>query len=239
MLLMAPIACARAFLHSLFRFPGSKLLPTRTCYFALCGRGTWRGRTRRRASSQPEAGQSKDKGGGDQRTTSLMRECTSCRASFLISSRAGSMFAIKKAASWLLAAQFFNATTVVSCMRTSCSSRRHITSALTIRVCLTIICAPSSELAPQFPRVMAAYSRAPLCSFGGSVWLSTSAIESSAPGVCAMRGRAGQPAASRTQAAAAKSTEIRAREALVDAGKPTDGIRSEFRSFDHASCARQ
>ena len=114
------------------------------------------------------------------------------------------MFAIKKAASWLLAAQFFNATTVVSCMRTSCSSRRHITSALTIRVCLTIICAPSSELAPQFPRVMAAYSRAPLCSFGGSVWLSTTAIESSAPGVCAMRGRAGQPAASRRQAAAAQ-----------------------------------
>ena len=193
MLLMAPIACARARMRLLFRRTCPHRLPVgrRAVCSAFARMHACRRCARRHREHLHDGGAKDTQEAGRLGllllTTSLMRECTSLRARALSCSSAESMFAIKKAASWLLAAQFFNATTVVSCIRDSCSPCRHSTSALITRVCLTIVCAPSSELAPQLPSVMAAYSRAPLCSYSGLVSPRISASESSAPGVCTVR----------------------------------------------------
>ena len=121
-------------------------------------------------------------------TTSRNRPLTSCTTRSLRIVRTSSLCETRKAASWLLAAQFFSATTVVSCMRISRPFARHEISAFMIPRCFAIASAPSSEFAPQLPMVMAAYSSAsplnPSPRGRVSFSLRTTAKESRAPGVC-------------------------------------------------------
>mmetsp|Transcript_28750 Transcript_28750/g.42252 ORF Transcript_28750/g.42252 Transcript_28750/m.42252 type:complete len:211 (+) Transcript_28750:194-826(+) len=91
--------------------------------------------------------------------TSCRRERFLCKTKPWISASASLLCATMYAASWLEAAQFFSATTVVSCSSSNPLARQLIRAFIN-PACLTMISAPSAELAPQFPIVIPAYKRA-------------------------------------------------------------------------------